>query len=176
MDENRRLQEWMLEALRRGIEPTGMRGGRVSLAKILLKQGRWFFDRLNSDQNPVTREWRRAHPPDEKQRFGSAQRFCCDHEDAQYFEGCTGDGEDGPFEHAWALLPQGDLVDFIGEARVRKARRADDWNAPSARSVYLGMPIPTSFFRQNIAGGARSEPQVRRYLFESGTVKDRYFM
>src|SRR5437667_1282214 len=87
------------------------------LPALLLAGGHWFQGRASSDGYDSARQWRKKHQPTAKECYYNAQSFCLDHEEVRYFEGyAVFIGLGLPAEHAWAEMPDGNVVDFTFEA------------------------------------------------------------
>lgn len=136
-----------------------------ALPARLLAGGRWFQGRADSDEYDAAKRWRTKHRPKAGQCYYNAQAFCLRHEEASYFEGFavfTGLGQ--PAEHAWAAMPDGNVVDFTFEAAERIAMKKQ-LPCDTRDTLYVGLEIPTEFLVEAV---------LRREWFES--IADEYLL
>ena len=102
--------------------------------------GTWFEGRANVKDYPIAVKWRRKRRPQGGECFKNAQEFCLANPSARYFEGYYLMSE-RPFEHAWAVMEDGSVLDFTHEAviRILKKEKAEVLVRPP---LYLGVEVP----------------------------------
>jgi hypothetical protein len=137
-------------------------------ARYLAANGTYFVGRAHSNEYQSARQWRKDNRPKIKQCYLNSQLFCAECEDGRYFEGFACDP--WPlFKHAWAVMPDGKVVDFTFEARDRVLQR-EDKNYKPAPVEYVGIHVPVEYFRRQFECGYVT-PVLEDYLSATGRLK-----
>ena len=140
--------------------------GEPCLEMILLEQGVWFEGRRHSKDYAQTKDYRRQTRPQIQQCFFNSQMYCCEDFSARYFEGfATFQFSRYPVEHAWIVMPDGNVVDFTLEALARKLNRRKQ-KCDTSAAVYLGMEIPQKFIRRKLVEEGETQPLLFLYFTE----------
>jgi hypothetical protein len=146
MNENRRTLEAFLRTMEDYHRTIAYRG----LPSLLLASGRWFEGRRSSEDYDSAKKWKSKHDPKEQKCYYNAQSFCLDHVEARYFEGyALFTGLNVPAEHAWAEMPDGNVVDFTFEA-MEEAATCGGVSCDTRDTLYVGLEIPTAFVRDTM--------------------------
>ena len=130
---------------------------KITLAKVLLKRGKWFTGRADSHDYEATNTWRKARRPKVKECYYNAQMFCMDRDEGRYFEGYASSGAGTYVPHAWVVMPDDQVIDFTWEALERKLRR-EGIASDTSGAVYFGVEVPTPEFCKMIAETGWSKP------------------
>lgn len=134
------------------------------LPALLLANGRWFQGRASSTRYDSARQWSKKHRPRAKECYYNAQSFCLDHEEGRYFEGyAVFPSLYPPAEHAWVVMPDGQVVDFTLEAAERIGKR-EALSCDTHATLYVGLEVPTAFIRETMLTREWFESLVEEYF------------
>jgi hypothetical protein len=125
---------------------------------LLLERGVEFYGRSPIDSDQAFDQWRRRNRPRPKQCYYNAQSFVIDTQGATYYEGYCVLGSI-PVPHAWAVLPDGSVVDFTLDALDRAEQKAKRKGLPGDDTIYLGLSVPNEVILERMRV-TRSADQV----------------
>jgi len=121
------------------------------LPSVLLETGRWFQGRIESEAYDSAKQWKAKQQPKEQECYFNAQSFCLDYAEARYFEGyALFVGLQVPAEHAWIVMPDGNVVDFTLEAAELIAS-SEGLPCDTRDALYVGVEIPNAFILETMA-------------------------